>query len=626
MSPEIHLQGHTAESRDPAGPAASTVPWATHLLTVGLACLASTVVSIAVADGEYSAAWWVVRCSETAVVIVVSYWMRQWAANHKTLQALSPALVLLVLGNLLWEPCQRWCLDWGRPFELVVIDSLRLIALGLSAASARPEYGRLATCSSLFLVMFGAMLSFTPLVHVLVGVYAAGAIGWLAATYWDSLRSRLVVTGERRNPRWSVKVLIGLFGVAVLSVGATNESAAVALRGFLPSSGGNRGNDPYARSGVGDGDLLVAGSKNIQSFAPIEEAPFVDDHLPGLYDVINDVSGEPRKIPPRNGLRVAVPQELAAKLKQHLHTRTEKAAREFSTLRRAVPPRQQKIKDIASNALFYVAGRTPLHLRMQTYALFDGIDWIPESVPEPHRLPELRIVKLDGKPWLQLDDQQRWAPYLAEAETHAIKPVRLGSAEIPAPVHLHGIHIDMVEHPHFFEWGAGGVVRMKRDELPGGIAIHLASRTVDEQRISKTTQTGRFLKLEEEHGWVPSSARPDELRKLALEWAGGESSGWPQVRAIVERLRQDYVVDPTIKLGTDDRSAVTQFLFESRRGPDYQFATAARCCCVRWATRRDLSAASMPGRIDTMRTYGTRQSSRRTCTSGSRSTWLPGSG
>ncbi|MFV0446618.1 MAG: transglutaminase-like domain-containing protein [Planctomycetaceae bacterium] len=572
MSPEVHLEGHVVSSRNRRSTSHSdAAPRATHALTLFLSLLASNVLAIAKADGEFSMLWWAVRVVEGILVLgAAAYFARRSTAAG----FVSPLLVVVVASSLSWEPVQRSLLDRGRPFEVIVMDALRLMTLGLAAAACRVSHQRLAAGCSLFLVMFGAVLSFTPLVHVLVGVYAAGALGWMAATYWDSLRSQLVAHESRSQPRWGVIAIATLLGAGAIAVGATNRSAVVTLRGFIPSSGGNRDNDPHARSGVGDGDLLVAGVDNIQSFAPIEDAPFVDDHRPGLYDVINEVSGEPRKISPRSGLRVAVPQELAAKLKQHLHTQSEKAAREFSTLRRTTPPKQRKIKDIRSNALLYVAGRTPLHLRMQTYAVFDGVDWLPEVVVEPHRLPELRMVTVDERPWLQLDDQRRWSPYLAEAETHAIKPVRLGSASIPAPLHVHGIHIDMVDRIDFFEWAAGGVVRMKRDELPPGVAIHLASRSVDTSRLVAKPQEASWLRLNDDYNWLPESAAPERLRSLADQWTQHVPRGWLEVQAIVDRLRADYALDGTVELGSDNRSAVLDFLFETRRGPDYQFATA----------------------------------------------------
>jgi protein-glutamine gamma-glutamyltransferase len=61
----------------------------------------------------------------------------------------------------------------------------------------------------------------------------------------------------------------------------------------MPSSGGNQQYDEAARSGVGDGDALAAGTENIRSFAPIENAPFLNSHEQTLYDVFDEMYDEP---------------------------------------------------------------------------------------------------------------------------------------------------------------------------------------------------------------------------------------------------------------------------------------------------------------------------------------------
>jgi hypothetical protein len=64
------------------------------------------------------------------------------------------------------------------------------------------------------------------------------------------------------------------------------------------------------------------------------------------------------------------------------------------------------------------------------------------------------------------------------------------------------------------------------------------------------------------------------IRKLAEDWSVGQPRGWPQIEAIRQRLRKEYQLDPLWVPTTDERTGVEQFLFESKRGPDYQFATA----------------------------------------------------
>jgi hypothetical protein len=74
---------------------------------------------------------------------------------------------------------------------------------------------------------------------------------------------------------------------------------------------------------------------------------------------------------------------------------------------------------------------------------------------------------------------------------------------------------------------------------------------------------------------------------LAREWTAGIPAGWGQVEAIVSRLRTDYVLDWQAVPPPSCTDTVEWFLFESRRGSDYHFATAA-CILLRhlgYATR-----------------------------------------
>lgn len=79
-----------------------------------------------------------------------------------------------------------------------------------------------------------------------------------------------------------------------------------------------------------------------------------------------------------------MPPELLAEIKARM-AKSEQAGREFSKLRRSTEPDQKKIRDLESRALLYVAGRVPLHLRMETYDVFDGIDWIAETLTSEPR-------------------------------------------------------------------------------------------------------------------------------------------------------------------------------------------------------------------------------------------------
>ncbi len=63
---------------------------------------------------------------------------------------------------------------------------------------------------------------------------------------------------------------------------------------IMPTSGGSSYAQRGARSGVGDGDALVAAQQNANSFGNVDTDLFVDSPEPSLYDMFSEQFGEPR--------------------------------------------------------------------------------------------------------------------------------------------------------------------------------------------------------------------------------------------------------------------------------------------------------------------------------------------
>ncbi len=66
-----------------------------------------------------------------------------------------------------------------------------------------------------------------------------------------------------------------------------------------------------------------------------------------------------------------------------------------------------------------------------------------------------------------------------------------------------------------------------------------------------------------------------DVRSLAEEWTQGVPHGYRQIEAICQQLRTNYTLDRSARVPEDSAFPVGQFLFKSKRGADYQFATAA---------------------------------------------------
>jgi len=565
--------GSRPHSTAPSTRTARTTTRSLHGLTLALALLASLMFVLTDADGRRSStSLWIQISVESCATLGFAWLTRRRMAVRNEAPLIMPLLLLIVFTSLLWEPFQRWFLLSGRPFEMMVMHSQKYLMLAAAVFGCWAGYQRLSILIGVALAIFCAAIARGYLIQWLIAIYGFAAVSWMIASYWDTLRLRLIAGETRRFPlRWliigpSIPLLL------VLASATGSQSVITAMRGFLPGSGGDGDSDPFARSGVNDGDNLVAGTDNIKSFGPIEDAPFAEDDKPGLYDVFNDSFNEPvRKI--RNQDRaIALPPELLAEINARM-AKSEQAGQEFSTLRRSTKPDQRRIRDLESHALLYVAGRVPLHLRMEVYDVFDGIDWIAETLTsEP---PRLAIVPAHGRPWLRVPCGSRGLELHAGAEAHAIKVINFRSNVIPAPLDLRNLHIDKVDQADMFGWKSDTILKMNRKSLPELTSIQLMSDCMDHSRLSNSEELTFLTMPGKRRTQLPDMEQISAVRMLAEQWTQGIPVGYRKIEVVCQKLRANYTLDRAAHVPEDCAFPVGHFLFESKRGPDYQFATAA---------------------------------------------------
>ena len=544
-----------------------------HWLTVVLALAASLIFVLTDADGGRSSrSLWIQIAIEIAAAVGFTWLVRRRVSAMNEAPMITPLLLTIVLASLLWEPFQRWFLLAGRPFEMMVMHSQKNLMLAAAVFGCWASYQRLSILIGVALAIFLAAICREHRIQWLIAIYGFAVVSWMIASHWDTLRSRLIAGETRRFPlRW---LIIGSSIPLLMLLASANGSQSVitAMRGFLPGSGGDGASDPYSRGGVNDGENLVAGTDNIKSFGPIEDAPFAEDDKPSLYDVFNDSFDEPVRRIKDQDRSIALPPELLAEIKARM-AKSEQAGKEFSTLRRSTKPDQKKIKDLESHALLYVAGRVPLHLRMETYDLFDGIDWIAEKkTGEPSGMA---IVPTNGRPWLRVPCGSRSLGLYAGSETHAMKVINLRSNVIPAPLDLRALHIDKVDRADMFGWHSDTILKMERKSLPELTSIHLQSECMD-QSLLRGHEELTFLALsDKKRTQLPEMRQMDDVQSLAQEWTRGIPQGYRQIEAICQQLRSNYTLDRSARVPEDSAFPVGHFLFESKRGAEYQFATAA---------------------------------------------------
>jgi hypothetical protein len=500
-------------------------------------------------------------------------------------------LVVLAVAPYLVEPLRRQWTGEGYPLELQMVFALRNLGLGLAAFAAWLLCLRLACVVSLFLMLFAVAMTDHPAVMILLGLYSATGSVWLMLVYWTGLRRFFVASDttvslevqprRERLPWLAVFVVVGLVGCVLGLIAVGPQRAARVLGEWLPTSGGTGGYDPFARGGVNDGDDEVRGD-NARSTGMIQSDTCLDSPLPSLYDMFNDMYGEPFK-PKERERAIALDSPPKVNESKKPPSDNLRPNREFPTTRKS-PRHPRDSSDRAARALFEVQGRTPLHVRVTAFDTFDGVAWQEAPVTGATCL-------LDKEPnscWMKMHEQN-WPAIFAEAESHQFKITSSPGTLVPTPPHLSRFRVGRVDQPAFFAWGQDRILRMAQRKTPSGIVIETECRTVDSRLLGVIEFPGRSVNgpphptlstaggeggVRGEYAALPPNLNP-EVAALAHRWADEHPRGWPQIAAIIQRLRAEYILDPTARVPDDCDDPLGHFLLRSRRGPDYQFASAA---------------------------------------------------
>jgi transglutaminase-like putative cysteine protease len=463
----------------------------------------------------------------------------------------------------------------GDALEIVLLVALQNTSLMLAAFSHRRRARQVAVLFASFLVLFAIVIGNQPRVVAAAVAFGVAALWWMMANYWERIQggheaSRVASHVPVRVSVWAATLaVIGLVGVIVLTVGG-NSTYSVA--GFMPTSGGDRWSDPAARAGVGDGDAMVAARDQAMSFGPVESELFIESKMPSLYDIATDMYGTPPKPKTQHDRAIALSGQNVKHPRGRM-SRTQRSGREFSTVRRRGEAQQRALENRDAPALFYVIGRVPLHLSLETFDTYDGNEW---SQVEDLRGDDTFQVKQFGappKPWIEIptgipSELQRGV------SRHGLKVINLKTARIPSPPQIASVHIDLLDQGNFFGRTRDGQLEMTgRDSIPQLTVMHLLSHDLNLSQL-RQHDFRRSIPRDPEAPDQFLYANAPIVAETARRWTAEHSTGWQQVEAIVERLRGEFTHDPEATVPDDGRSAVEHFLTE-RRGPDYLFATTA---------------------------------------------------
>ena len=344
---------------------------------------------------------------------------------------------------------------------------------------------------------------------------------------------------------------------------------AVALDGFMPSSGGTRLDSTSARNGVGDGVDEAPGGADPKSVGYDNSDTFVNsDKAAGLYDCFIEAYGEPLKTNDfqktiflkRDGIRIARADAAVDDLR---------AGKQFALVRQ---PRRSTAgpQARAADGLLFVKGRTPLHLALTAYDRFDGSNWHAASEGQLGCM----IEKSSSSNWMNLT----WLSPSAALDgggdvEHQIRIAKLATDRIPTPSYLSRFRMGRVNKPDFFGWGEAGIIKLAKRTVPAGALIETVSALPDREALRRT-QFALAIR-------AAGELRP-EVAALAREWSAGIPRGWEQIEAVVDRLRARCILDRGEAHGQLAAAAtaagadpIGEFLLRARRGPDYLFASSA---------------------------------------------------
>jgi hypothetical protein len=311
-----------------------------------------------------------------------------------------------------------------------------------------------------------------------------------------------------------------------------------------------------------------------------------------LYDMFSDMYGEVR--PMRRDRVKSIPLAPRDSRTNHsMESRTESGGREFSVVRESPHQRRDALADRRAEAMLYVDGRTPLHLKLEQFDAWDGTRLIAHPTPPPGRL---RLSGSEGLTWVTWDPPLPSPDhgltdscFLKEETAHTLRVVRLPSTTIPAPAQLSRIRVDKIHSAHLFSWNDNGLLRYAGDRIPSLSVLQIRSRRATTDRLER-----QAFRPEDHGSPADSASRPPAssttaatsredhtgsldpaVQELVRGWTADATSDWQFVQAIVTGLRQHATLDRQQPLVVDSSDAVEDFLLRHRRGPDYLFALSA---------------------------------------------------
>lgn len=541
---------------------------------------------------------WVAWCCLVRLILVPRYGdrlrtnypsaVKGWIWGIGLMMVLTPCLSRWILVGFLGSS--------GEANELVALAMLQMAGLWQAAIARSSREEWLSFLISCFLVLFGLASSDRSDMIQIAAPFTILASWWLMARYWDSIEEGFLVS--QTAPVWPLRLsILGILGLGALGLLAWNtvvKDAANRLDGFMPTSGGNRQGESWARQGVGDGDMLIAAKNEAFTFGPVDSDLFLESEVPSMYDLVSDLYGETPPKKRRYARAISLDNEI--KEMEREATESKKNSKEFSALRQPKPnDKKYEPKGTDSKAIAYLIGQTPQWLRIESFDRFEDNVWThAEDLVDTQANKSPSMISIQDKPWMQVQFPPTELVYSVR-ERLAVKIINFQSPRLLAPTFATHVHIDRIDQADFFSWTNDGQLMMpNRDYVPQLTVVHqlyqipqLHALRVPNSAYRQLShgKTGQGVQTSHGHGnWIGAYTRlsslhqePSSRVRAFLDEAFGRlpanATDWNRVESIVAGLRR---FEHDLKAAApEDCADVVDHLLETKRGPDYLMASAA---------------------------------------------------
>jgi len=458
--------------------------------------------------------------------------------------------------------------QWGAgvAYELQFCLCIRNLMLGLAACQSQPVCGKLAVLASVFLGLSAFLIQFNVFTSLLAAAYLCVGMWWLLAWYWEGIRAYTPARSSRELPRGisAAAILLVMIVSAVTLLWVREQKSVPRLAEWFWGSGGTSSYDPYARSGVHDGDQLTAGVKDAMTFGPVDTDLYLESDMPSLYDVFNDLFDTPLK--PRTQVPAVALDPSAERRDCRDRVEDQTAGRELSIIRAPRETSHEQVEGRRTHVLFYVSGRVPLHLGLEVFTGWTGNALVTDPVLEEHAPPQFEKRQDTG--WATLATGRVPSQLFPECSKHSLRLVNLRTRVIPSPPHLARVQFDRMDSAKFFQWGTQGLLQFAGDQLPRLTTLNFESYRTSPYLLERA---------EFDRGDSPPGSHLPRIHQLAKELAGDSHHGWAAVEAVCAGLRGRCQLDDAAGTPAESGNAdtVLMFLDERRSGSNALFATSA---------------------------------------------------